>query len=108
MKAYCLFDVREILDAEKLQRYTRGVLATVKAHGGRYLSVGGHCRVVEGDWTPNFPVLIEFNDAAGANAWYDSAEYGALKQLRLEASRGDGVIIEPQPSELRDQLVEGR
>lgn len=107
MKAYCLFDVREILDAEKLERYTRDVRATVQAYDGRYLSVGGNCRVVEGDWSPNFPVLIEFPSTEKANAWYDSAEYSGLKRLRREASRGDGVIIEPQSSELREYLVGG-
>ncbi len=105
MKAYCIFDVREILDPEKLERYTRGVLQTVRAHGGRYLNVGGICRVVEGDWRPGFPVLIEFPSSAEANAWYGSAEYGALKKLRIEGACSDAVIIEPQAGPLYDQLV---
>jgi len=105
MKAYCIFDVREIVDPEKLQAYTQGVLQTVQAHGGRYLSVGGNCRVLEGDWSPNFPVLIEFPGSAQANAWYDSAEYGELKKLRLDGARGDAVIIEPEASDLRSHLV---
>lgn len=105
MKAYCIFDVREIIDPEKLQAYTQGVLQTVQAHGGRYLSVGGNCRVLEGDWSPIFPVLIEFPGSAQANAWYDSAEYRELKKLRLDGARGDAVIIEPEASELRGYLV---
>jgi len=105
MKAYCIFDVREIIDPDKLELYTRDVLATVQAHGGRYLSVGGLCHLVEGDWSPSFPVLIEFPGIEQARNWYDSSEYRALRQLRLEGSRGNGVIIEPEAGGLRDQLV---
>lgn len=105
MKAYCIFDVREIVDPEKLERYTQAVLQTVRAHGGRYLCVGGNCRVVEGDWTPNFPVLIEFPNSAKANAWYGSADYRKLKQLRIEGARSDAVIVEPQAGTLYEQLV---
>lgn len=106
MKAYCIFDIREILDPEKLQAYTQGVLKTVRAHGGRYLNLGGNCRVLEGQWSPVFPVLIEFPGAAEANAWYESAEYRELKKLRLDGARGDAVIIEPEASELRSLLID--
>ena len=105
MKAYCIFDVREIVDAEKLERYTQAVLQTVQAHGGRYLNAGGNCRVVEGDWSPGFLVLIEFPNSAKANAWYDSAEYGELKKLRIDGARSDAVIVEPEASPLYEQLV---
>ena len=107
MKAYCIFDVREIVDGAKLEAYTREVLATVQAHGGRYLNVGGNCRAVEGSWSPEFLVLIEFPGYEQARDWYESDEYAALKRLRRQGSRGDAVIIEPEASPLRDQLVGG-
>jgi uncharacterized protein (DUF1330 family) len=107
MKAYCIFDVCEIVDAEKLERYTQGVLQTVRAHGGRYLNVGGNCRLVEGNWAPNFLVLIEFPNSAKANAWYDSREYAELKKLRIDGARSDAVIVEPEASPLYEQLVTG-
>ena len=107
MKAYCIFDVREIIDGDILEAYTRDVLATVQAHGGRYLSVGGNCRVLEGSWSPEFLVLIEFPDLEQARAWYDSDEYAGLKRLRQRGSRGDAVMIEPEASALRDRLVGG-
>jgi uncharacterized protein (DUF1330 family) len=105
MKAYFIFDVREVIDSEKLDRYTHAVLDTVRAHGGRYLEVGGRCEAVEGDWSPNFLVLIEFPGSAAARAWYESAQYRELKTLRLEGSSCDGVIVEAQESDLRKRLV---
>ena len=105
MKAYCIFDMREVTDPQGLQRYTGGVLETVRAHGGRYLNVGGRCHVLEGDWSPAFLVLIEFPGIEQARAWYDSPAYARLRQVRLESSRAHAVIVEPEAGPLRDHLV---
>ena len=94
MSAYCFFDVLEVTDTEKLEEYRRGVLDTVERHGGRYLTVGGKLDVVEGEWRPVFPVLIEFPDLEAAHRWYDSEEYRELKALRLAATKGNAVFIE--------------
>ena len=99
------FDVREVIDAEKLDTYSRGVLDSVQAYGGRYLEVGGQCEVLEGDWSPRFPVLIEFPGFAEARASYDSEEYRDLKKLRLGGAKTDAVIIEAQQSDLRARLI---
>lgn len=94
MGAYCFFDVLEVVDAGKLEEYRDGVLATVERYGGRYLAVGGRLDVVEGDWQPVFPVLIEFPSLEQAHRWYDSEEYSELKALRLAATKGNAVFIE--------------
>jgi uncharacterized protein (DUF1330 family) len=94
MAAYCFFDVHEITAPEKMDRYREGVLSTVEQYGGRYLTVGGKFDVVEGDWQPVFPVIIEFPSLEQAHRWYDSEEYRDLKALRLEATRGNAVFIE--------------
>ncbi|HKS30597.1 MAG TPA: DUF1330 domain-containing protein [Pyrinomonadaceae bacterium] len=94
MSAYCFFDVLEVVDPEKLEKYRDGVLSTVEHYDGRYLTVGGKHDVVEGEWQPVFPVLIEFPSLAQAHHWYDSEEYRELKALRLEATKGNAVFIE--------------
>lgn len=94
MPAYCFFDIREVIDPEKLEKYRDGVLATVERYGGRYLTVGGRFDVVEGEWRPVFPVLIEFPSLEQAHGWYDSEEYRELKALRLAATRGNAIFIE--------------
>ena len=94
MAAYCFFDVHEITDVDKMAKYRAGVLATVEQYSGRYLTVGGKFNVVEGNWQPVFPVIIEFPSLAQAHRWYDSEEYRDLKALRLAATRGNAVFIE--------------
>ena len=97
MPAYCLLDVKEIVDNDLMNQYRKRVFATVKKFGGRYLTVGGEVRVVEGDWRPVFPVMIEFPSAKHARDWYDSPDYAALKEQRLKATRGDMILLDAAP-----------
>jgi uncharacterized protein (DUF1330 family) len=94
MSAYCLFDVLEVTDAEKMEEYRTKVFATVEKHGGRYVVIGGPFEVVEGHWHPAFPVMLEFPSLAAARRWYDSPDYAPLRALRLQATRGNAVFMD--------------
>ena len=93
MAAYCVFDVVEVTDGDKMSRYRQEVAATVEKYGGRYVVRGGSFDVVEGDWQPVYPVILEFPSLERAHRWYDSEEYGSLKAMRQEASKANGVFI---------------
>jgi uncharacterized protein (DUF1330 family) len=94
MPAYFFFDMLEVTEPQKLERYRQVVAATVQRYGGHYLTVGGRTDVVEGEWQPVFPVLIEFPDLEQARRWYDSEEYREPKALRVAAAKGNAVFIE--------------
>ena len=94
MSAYFLFDNLEVWEPNKLAEYAEKVRPVVEKFGGRYKVVGGPATAVEGDWTPTYPVLIEFDDAEQARAWYGSDDYRDLKALRQSAVRCNGVLIE--------------
>lgn len=98
MAAYCFFDMYEVTDPEKLEQYRSGVLATVNRYGGKYVLVGGRCDIVEGNWRPTFPVLIEFPSLEAAHSWYTSQEYAPLKALRLSGTKNNVVFMESEPS----------
>ncbi len=97
MPAYCFFDVLDVTDPEKMEKYREGVFKTVADHGGRYILIGGTTDVVEGDWKPVFPVIIEFPDLEAARRRCDSEEYSGLKKLRLSAIKGNAVFMEGDP-----------
>lgn len=97
MPAYFFLDMQHVSHAEKLEQYRQVVLGTVERYGGRYLTVGGRCEVVEGEWKPAFPVLIEFPSLEHAHRWYGSEEYRDPKALRLAATKGNAVVIEGKP-----------
>lgn len=94
MPAYYFVDVLETTDEARIAKYREGVFATVEKYGGRYLILGGKHEVVEGNWRPTFPVMLEFPTMEQAKRWYSSPEYGPLLKLRLEGSRSNAVFIE--------------
>src|SRR5215210_8369973 len=89
MPAYIVSRVR-ILNREAMQRYMGEAPATVAAFGGRYLVRGNDVRALEGAWEHERMVVVEFPDKAAALAWYHSAEYRPLRDLR---QRGAHAII---------------
>lgn len=93
MAAYCFFDILEVTDPPKMEEYRNRIVAVVQRFGGRYLAAGGPFDVVEGNWKPVFPVIIEFPSLEQAHRWYDSDEYRELKQMRLAATKGNAVFI---------------
>lgn len=94
MPAYCLFENLEVIDAAKLEEYKRLVPPIVARYGGTYVARGGAVELLEGAWTPTFPVMIEFPTIEAARAWYTSAEYAPLKAMRLASLRSNAVLVE--------------
>jgi uncharacterized protein (DUF1330 family) len=94
MSAYFFFDVQEITDWDKLNEYRENIHGLVEKYEGKYCIIGGEQQLLEGDWQPTFPVLIEFENVEKARRWYDSPEYKELKALRLSATKGSMVLID--------------
>jgi len=94
MSAYCFFDNLEVTHPAKLEEYKNRVAPIVEKYGGRYIVIGGKMEVVEGNWRPTYPVIIEFPSLEQAYSWYGSDEYRELKALRLSAVRSNAVFIE--------------
>ncbi|HUK26000.1 MAG TPA: DUF1330 domain-containing protein [Terriglobales bacterium] len=98
MPAYFFVDIREIKDAAKWQDYRARVGPVVEKFGGRYLLAGGPFEVVEGNWKPVCPVLVEFPSMEQARRWYDSEDYREMKALRLAVTDSDGVFLQGKPA----------
>ncbi len=105
MTAYCLWDVREVRDQDAMDDYVANVIETVTAFGGEYVVVGGPWQVVEGDWRPAYPVMIQFPSLDVAHEWYGSELYAPLRDLRHAASASDAVFLDGVPAEHRPAPV---
>ena len=92
--AYCLFQNVKITDSIKLEKYKKNVFPIVEKFGGKYLVAGDQLRNIEGDWNPQFLVMIEFPSLQQANNWYDSEDYKELKKLRHSSGEFNAVIME--------------
>ena len=94
MAAYLIVNVAEIRDADAYARYRQEVSETVRRAGGRYLVRGGEVSLLEGEWTPNRLIVVEFPSADAARAWWSSSEYAGLKELRQVSTRSQMVVVE--------------
>ena len=94
MPAYLVVDVARIHDEQAYGRYRKQVSPNLLSAGGQYLARGGAIDVLEGDWRPSRIVLVQFESAASARAWWESDEYAALKRLRQESTRTNMILVE--------------
>jgi uncharacterized protein (DUF1330 family) len=79
---------------ESKREYVKGLSDMVEKHGGEFVIASSDFRVVEGDWKPGLFIVIKFPSMQHLSAWYDSAEYRPLRQIRLDASRSDAILVE--------------
>lgn len=94
MSAYCIFDVKKILDNSLMEQYRNAVTPIVSQYGGQYLAVGGPTVLVEGKPDITFPVIISFPNLAKAKEWYNSSEYMPLRKIREQAAETHAYFVE--------------
>lgn len=93
MSAYVIVDI-EVTDPEAYEDYRSQVPPLVAKYGGKYLVRGGAFEILEGDWTLNRLVVIEFPSITAAKEFYDSEEYSPVKAIRLKATKSNLVVVE--------------
>lgn len=93
MAVYIVVDI-EITDPQQYEAYKRLTPATIAAHGGKYLARGGKTITLEGGWQPQRLVVLEFENMERVNEWWNSPEFAALKEMRLQSARASFVAIE--------------
>ena len=93
MSAYVILDIT-VNDHELFEQYKRLAPETIAAYGGRHLARGGKAEALEGDWSPNRMVILEFDNAETAKQWLNSTEYREARSLRHQAARSHTVVVE--------------
>jgi uncharacterized protein (DUF1330 family) len=92
MPAYVIVET-DVTDPDRYDQYKAATPAAIAAGGGRFLVRGGELTVLEGDWQPSRLVVLEFEDLAAAERWYESEAYQAAKKLREGAARMRMVAV---------------
>jgi len=93
MAAYVVVEV-EVQDRERYESYKQMVPASLAAYGGRFIVRGGRAESLEGEWTPERIVILEFPTVEQAKAWWSSAEYAEAKGLRQATARTQMIVVE--------------
>jgi uncharacterized protein (DUF1330 family) len=99
MAAYVVIDRLSVTDPETFSAYHDIAPLCVTTHGGRYvLPHGMQIEALEGNWTPNRIVLIEFADADQAKQWWDSPEYARARSIHRRATISNIILVDDSAS----------
>ena len=93
MSAYLVVQI-DVKDPERYDQYRKMVPSTLEQYGGKFLIRGGPAETLEGSWHPSRFVVIEFDSAEQAKAWWSSAEYKPAKKLRQQTSNTEMILVE--------------
>jgi uncharacterized protein (DUF1330 family) len=93
VSAYLIVSI-EITDPERYAEYVRAVPHTLERFKGKYLARGGRAEKLEGEWEPKRTVLVEFETAEDAKAWWASDEYREAKAIRHAAARTNMILVQ--------------
>jgi uncharacterized protein (DUF1330 family) len=94
MSGYLIADVTDITDPELYERYQPLVLPSLRAFNGTYLARGGDVTVLEGRWRPHRLVIVRFESAARAAAWWDSDHYRDARRMRQAAAQTNMIVVQ--------------
>jgi uncharacterized protein (DUF1330 family) len=93
MSAYLVVEV-EVHDPERYEKYKTMVPPSLAEYGGRFLVRGGRVETLEGDWSPQRFVMVEFPSVEKAKAWWDSVGYAEAKALRQATAKTRMIVVE--------------
>jgi len=93
MPAYVILDIT-VSDPKLFEEYKQLAPETIAAYGGKYLARGGKVEALEGDWTPDRIVILEFDSINTAKAWMDSPEYREARAIRHQAATSNTIVVE--------------
>ena len=94
MAAYFIFN-HKVLDSETLNNdYLPKAVETLKPYEPEILVVDQNAELVEGQTEDNRMVILKFKSREEARKWYDSPEYQAIIDLRLNSVDGRAVLCD--------------
>ena len=92
MSGFAIFNI-DVKKPEEYKEYVEKVKPIAEKFGGDYIIRGGETKIVEGKWNYPRTVVIKFPTFEKALDWYNSEEYKPIKQIRLDNSVSNGIII---------------
>jgi len=90
--AYVIAEV-DVTDPATMQKYGEKVPETLAPFEHHYVVRGGKTQSLEGE-PPKRIIVIAFDSAEKARAWYDSPAYAAIKPLRQSSAKSRLFIAE--------------
>ena len=93
MKAYLILDFT-IHDLDKFYEYINKIPEFIKKHSGRYIVQGEVPTVMEGDWSPERVVVLEFPSRDNANHFLEDPEAQSLFAIRHNTTTSKLIMVD--------------
>jgi uncharacterized protein (DUF1330 family) len=93
MKAYLVLDFA-VHDRPGFRPYVSAIPAFIEKHGGRYIVRGVEPTVMEGDWSPELMVILEFPSRENAKSFLDDPDAQALFDVRHKTTNSKLVLVD--------------
>ena len=93
MKAYLVLDFT-VRDLPGFMPYVAAIPAHIARHGGRYIVQGAVPTPMEGNWTPERLVILEFPARENAEAFLGDPEIQSLFKVRHDTTVSRLVLVD--------------
>ena len=93
MRAFVIVDI-EVHNPETYENYKSLASASIEVYGGKFIARGGATESLEGDWTPERIVVLEFPSVERAKQWWASPEYSDAKAIRMRSAQTRMIVTE--------------
>jgi uncharacterized protein (DUF1330 family) len=93
VKAYLVLDL-SVTDFAGFSRYIAEIPAHISRHAGKYIVRGVPPTPVEGGWTPERMVILEFPTRENAEAFLNDPEIQSLFKVRHETTISRLILVD--------------
>lgn len=93
MKAYLVLDLT-IHNLARFRPYIAAIPTFIEKHSGRYIVQGVQPTTMEGDWTPERMVVIEFPARENAEAFLRDPDAQRLFDIRHKTTTSKLVLVD--------------
>ena len=93
MKAYLILDLA-IHNFDRFKEYIEKIPAFINKHSGRYIVQGVEPTVMEGDWSPERVVLLEFPSSDKAKEFLADPEAQSLFAIRHNTTTSKLILVD--------------
>jgi uncharacterized protein (DUF1330 family) len=91
--AYFIVQIKAKNFGELLERYAKHAIPLLGKFGGEMIAGSATPKLLEGSWDGNWAAVLRFPSMEAAEAWYNSAEYRPLRDLRIEELTEGGRVM---------------
>jgi uncharacterized protein (DUF1330 family) len=93
VKAYLVLDF-SVHDLEGFRPYIANVPAFIEKHGGKYIVRGAEPKPIEGDWSPQRMVILEFPARRNAEQFLADPGFQELARIRHKTTTSKLVLVD--------------